>query len=66
MNICAGYKSKYRDTAINTGKLLNEISKEDGKKRSFVYLSGSRSPPFLHRYLDSKIEAEKYLLSIIK
>jgi hypothetical protein len=46
--------------------LLDEISANDGKKRSFVFVSGSRHPPFLNRYLTTKIEAENYLLGLIK
>ena len=46
--------------------MLDDISAQDGKKRSFVFVSGSRHPPFLNRYLTTKIEAENYLLSFIK
>mmetsp|Transcript_4744 Transcript_4744/g.3943 ORF Transcript_4744/g.3943 Transcript_4744/m.3943 type:complete len:157 (+) Transcript_4744:266-736(+) len=47
-----------RDTAQRIAEKLNEIQ---GKK--MVYLSASRSIPFIPRYLDTKIEAENYIKS---
>lgn len=47
-----------RDTLINVVKAV-----EDSKRKpTVVYVSASRSPPFIHRYLTTKKEAEKYLL----
>lgn len=34
------------------------------KKRTFVYISANHHPPFLHRYLDTKIEAENHLRTL--
>ena len=62
LNIYSQIKILKRETAIRTGKLLNEICEKDGKRRSFVFISGSRHPPFLPRYLTTKFEAENFLL----
>ena len=45
-----------RDSALAVGRALNEI----GGKR-MVYISGSASPPFMPRYLSTKMEAEDAL-----
>ena len=42
---------------------MDDLSKEDGKRRAFVYISGSRGLPFVGRYLSTKLEAEQFLLS---
>ena len=47
----------YKDLKF-LGTYLNTIG---GKK--IVYVSASRSPPFIPRYLSTKVEAEEFLLS---
>ncbi len=54
------YEHMNRDTAIAVGNAFNEF----GEKKSFVYVSGSKSPPFLPRYLTTKIQAENHLLNL--
>jgi nucleoside-diphosphate-sugar epimerase len=53
------YEHMNRDTAISIGNCLNEI-----KGKRFVYISGSSSPPFMPRYLSTKMEAEEHLRSL--
>lgn len=50
------YEQMNRDSALAVGRALNEI----GGKR-MVYISGSASPPFMPRYLSTKMEAEDAL-----
>lgn len=46
-----------RDTLINVAKQIDPTT----DKPTIVYISASRSPPFLERYLTTKQEAEQYL-----
>ena len=56
------YSAMNRDTAIFTAKELN-LSASPDKKKTFVYLSSAKPPPFLEEYITSKIEAEQYLFN---
>ena len=49
-----------RDSAVFTAKEIN-LSASADKKKSFVYLSSAKPPPFLNEYITTKFEAEKYL-----
>jgi len=53
------YEQMNRDSAIAVGNLLNDL-----KNKKMVYLSASRAPPFLDRYLTTKREAENYLFGL--
>lgn len=55
------YEVLNRDTAKAVGSLLNEIG---GKK--MVYISASQGAGFTTRYLDTKREAEEFLLQLPK
>lgn len=54
------YEHMNRDTAKAIGQALNDL--HDNKK--IVYISASKSPPFIPRYLSTKVEAEKFLLGL--
>ena len=54
------YEQMNRDAAQKVAKTLSEFN--DNKK--MVYLSASKSPPFIPRYLDTKLEAENYLFGL--
>lgn len=54
------YEHMNLETAKSIGKALGDLN----QNKKMVYLSASRAPPFLKRYLDTKIEAENYLFSI--
>lgn len=53
------YEQMNRDSAIKIGNQLAEYN----EKRKIVYVSASGHPPFLKRYITTKEEAEKALLS---
>ena len=57
------YTAMNRDTAVNMAGELQDLAFEEDKKKYFVYLSSEKAPPFLDKYLTTKIEAEDYLLS---
>ena len=46
-----------RDSAVFTAKEIN-LSASADKKKSFVYLSSAKPPPFLNEYITTKFEAE--------
>ena len=54
------YEQMNRDTAISIGKTLNDMN----KNKKMIYLSASKNPPFITRYLSTKREAENYLLNL--
>eukprot|EP01015_Nassula_variabilis_P027382 TRINITY_DN5605_c0_g1_i2.p1 TRINITY_DN5605_c0_g1~~TRINITY_DN5605_c0_g1_i2.p1 ORF type:complete len:191 (-),score=32.61 TRINITY_DN5605_c0_g1_i2:60-632(-) len=54
------YEQMNRDTAIAIGNKLEEIN----KNQKIVYISASRAPPFLKRYLTTKLEAEEHLRNL--
>jgi len=51
------YEQMNRDTAIAIGQTLNDMN----KNKKMIYLSASKNPPFIKRYLSTKIEAENYI-----
>ena len=53
------YEQINRDTAQAIGKKLSDL-----KNKKMVYISGAHSPPFLPRYLTTKIEAEEFLFNL--
>jgi len=53
------YEHLNRDTAKAIGEKLNEIT---GKK--MIYISASKAPPLIPRYLSTKLEAEEYLFHL--
>lgn len=57
------YKAMNRDACINMAAVLDDYAKEEGNKRTFVYLSSEKAPPFLDDYLTTKKEAEDFLIS---
>ena len=54
------YEHMNRETAISIGKKLEEIN----MNKKIVYISASKAPPFLKRYITTKFEAEKYLFEL--
>lgn len=50
-----------KQTAVNVATLLDEISQEQGTQKKFIYMSGSENPPFITRYLSTKMEAEEII-----
>jgi hypothetical protein len=50
------YEQMNRDSLISIAKQI------EGTKATIVYLSASSHPPYVHRYLQTKVEAEEYLL----
>jgi len=54
------YEHMNRETAKSIGQKLNELK---GNKK-MVYLSASKSIPFIPRYLTTKIEAEDFLFDL--
>lgn len=56
------YEAMNRDACINMADELGKTCKDNKKKKTFVYLSSEKAPPFLQKYLSTKLEAEKYLL----
>lgn len=58
------YEHMNRDTALMVGKTLATLAKEQGVKKRMIYISGSANPPFITRYLSTKLEAEKLLNQI--
>jgi nucleoside-diphosphate-sugar epimerase len=52
------YEQINYETAKNIAELANSFT---DKKRRFIYLSANRAPPFLDRYLDTKLKAEMFL-----
>lgn len=53
------YEQMNRDCAIKVGNQLAEFK----EKRKMVFVSATGYPPFLKRYITTKEEAEKELLS---
>lgn len=51
------YEYMNRDTAIS----LSNYLLENNLKKRFVYMGSAKSPPFLHRYISTKREAEENL-----
>jgi len=54
------YEHVNRETAKAIGQKLNEF--KDNKK--IVYFSASKAPPFIPRYLTTKLEAEDFLFNL--
>ena len=54
------YEHMNRETAKAIGQKLNEFK----KNKKIVYLSASKAPPLIQRYLTSKLEAEDFLLNL--
>lgn len=52
------YDALNRDAAINMASVLEEVALERKTTLTFVMISSEKAPPFLDRYLTSKIEAE--------
>jgi nucleoside-diphosphate-sugar epimerase len=50
-----------KQTAVNVATLLDEISKQQGVHKKFIYMSGSANPPFITRYLSTKMETEQMI-----
>jgi len=57
------YSAVNRDTCIDMAKELNRVSGERNEKRRFVMISSEKGLPFMPGYLESKREAEDYLLN---
>lgn len=57
------YEHLNLETAKSIGKKINEIN-NDSKKRKMIYLSASKAPFFLERYITTKREAEKFLFGL--
>lgn len=57
------YESMNRDTAINMAGELQDLAVAQKKNKNFVYISSEKAPPFLEKYLTTKLEAESYILS---
>lgn len=55
------YEHMNRDCAIAVG---NQIERLKDKTKKMVFVSASRAPPFLPRYLTCKIEAEEHLMRL--
>lgn len=56
------YDAMNRDSAINVAAELQEIAEQKKEHRTFVLLSSEKAPPFLDKYLTSKMEAEQYIM----
>ena len=56
------YDAMNRDTAMNVAAELQEYAEKTGHNRNFVLISSEKAPPFLDRYLTSKLEAEEFIL----
>jgi len=54
------YEHMNRETAKAIGQKLNEFK----SNKKIVYFSASKSPPFIPRYLTTKIEAEDFLFNL--
>ncbi|EGR30406.1 nad-dependent epimerase dehydratase, putative [Ichthyophthirius multifiliis] len=54
------YEHLNRDCAMKIGNKLNDFSVQ----KKLVYLSAQGHPPFIHRYIETKEQAEKYLLDL--
>lgn len=50
-----------RDTAVSVARALNDVAQEQDSRKRMVYMSGSANPPFIERYLSTKLEAEKMM-----
>ncbi|CDW89390.1 UNKNOWN [Stylonychia lemnae] len=57
------YDAMNRDSAINMAGELHDIAFKEGVTKNFVMISSEKAPPFLEKYLTSKLEAERYILS---
>lgn len=55
------YEHMNRDCAIAVG---NELEKLNDKNKKMVFISASKPPPFIPRYLSCKFEAEEHLRSL--
>lgn len=53
-----------KQTAVNVATLLDKIAKEQNRQKKFIYMSGSANPPFITRYLSTKMEAEAIINSL--
>ena len=51
-----------RDTAVNMARELNALSSQSNKT-NFVMISSNKAPAFLPAYIDTKIEAENFILT---
>lgn len=54
------YEHMNRETAKALGQKLNDLK----ANKKIVYLSASKAPPFIPRYLTTKLEAEDFLLNL--
>ena len=57
------YAAVNRDAAINMAKVLNKSAEEQAVKKNFVMVGSEKAPPFLSAYLDTKLEAENYIIN---
>lgn len=57
------YKEMNTDSAVKLARKFNDIAKERGVKKNFIFISSEKPPPFMSEYLTSKQEAEDYLLN---
>ena len=57
------YVAMNKDTAVNMAGELNDWAWKQKTTKTFVYLSSEKAPPFLQEYLDTKLDAERYILS---
>jgi nucleoside-diphosphate-sugar epimerase len=55
------YDAMNRDSTIKLAQKFNEIAESKQKTLRFIFISSEKAPPFLSRYLTSKLEAEKFL-----
>ena len=60
------YDALNRDSCIRIAQKLDEYAKERNTKLKFVMISSEKAPPFLERYLTTKLEAEQYLVNECK
>lgn len=61
-NAKPGDEGTYEKVNYESAKVLADVANSfDDKKRKFIYLSANRSPPFLPRYLETKLKAEEYI-----
>lgn len=54
------------ETAYRVGNFLSTLGpRPDGSNRRMVYISSSGNPPFINRYYETKLRAERALADMI-
>lgn len=57
------YEAMNKDAAINVVGELQDWAWKQKTTKTFVFLSSEKAPPFLPEYLNTKLDAERYILS---